>query len=274
MTGDPGLFGPRSVTWRVNRDRVMLLGGGCALLLQLAHPLVAAGVADHSSFKADPLQRLNRTLDATLSMIFGTLAEAERAAAQIRAVHGRVRGTLTERTGPFEAGTSYDAGDPDLLLWVQATLVDTSMRAFELFVRPFDDGERGRYYEETKVTARLLGIPDPKLPATYESFARYFDETLRGADIAVGRVGRDLAAHVLRPRVPLVPRPALVWASAFTIGLLPTTARHKYGYEWSAARERSFRRRVGFVRATTRALPPRLRLFPQAYSALHRVDAS
>jgi uncharacterized protein (DUF2236 family) len=273
MTGDPGLFGPESVTWRVNRERVMLLGGGCALLLQLAHPLVAAGVADHSSFKADPLQRLNRTLNATLAMIFGTHAEAERAAAQIRAVHGRVRGTLAEKTGAFEAGTSYDAADPELLLWVQATLVDTSMRAFELFVGPFVGDERARYYDETKVTARLLGIPDEVLPATYEAFARYYDETLRDADIAVGRVGHDLADHVLRPRLPLVPRPALAWASAFTIGLLPTTARHKYGYRWTAARERSFRRRVGIVGATARALPLRLRLFPQAYSALHRVGA-
>jgi len=112
---DVGLFGPDSLTWRVNREQALLLGGGRALLLQLAHPLVAAGVADHSDFRSDPLRRLRRTLDATLAMIFGTTAEAEAAAAGVRAVHERVTGTLRTRVGRFDAGTPYRAEDPALL---------------------------------------------------------------------------------------------------------------------------------------------------------------
>src|SRR6185503_3687145 len=88
---DVGLFGPGSVTWRVNREQALLLGGGCALLEQLAHPMVAAGVSDHSDFRTDPLKRLRRTLDATLAIIFGTTEEARRAADGIRAVHSRVQ---------------------------------------------------------------------------------------------------------------------------------------------------------------------------------------
>lgn len=268
---DTGLFGPRSVSWKVNREQVMLLGGGCALLLQIAHPLVAAGVAGHSSFKADPMRRLRRTLDATLAIIFGTTEEAERAAAGVRAVHARVRGELPEAVGPFAAGTRYDAQDPELLLWVHATLVDASIRSYRLFVDEFRPGEVDRYYEETKVAARILGVPDDLIPPTLEDFDRYVARVLAGPSITIGETARDLAQHVLYPSLRFPPKAAFRWAAILTVGLLPEEARATYGFRWDAARERRFRRRSSLVRQTIRLLPPSARLFPQARSAERRL---
>src|SRR5919201_1183445 len=144
---DAGLFGPGSVTWRVNREGVLLVVGGAALVLQVAHPLVAAGVAEHSNYREDPWGRLYRTLDLTTKIVFGSTEVAEEAAARIRHVHGRVHGETTEPGGRYPAGTPYDARDPELLMWVHATLVDTSLLVYTRYVGPLSIGEQQRYYE-------------------------------------------------------------------------------------------------------------------------------
>src|SRR5205085_5742513 len=115
---DAGLFGPGSLTWRVNREGVLLLGGGRALLLQVAHPLVAAGVAQHSNYREDPFGRLFRTLDTVTTIVFGATPDAHEAAARLRRIHERVKGVADD-------GTPYQATDHDLIMWVHATLVDT-----------------------------------------------------------------------------------------------------------------------------------------------------
>src|SRR5437867_13172578 len=130
------LYGADSMTWRVNREAVLLLGGGRALLLQVAHPLVAAGVAAHSEFHAHPLRRLWRTLDLMLTLVFADGAGALRAVRTIEGVHARVHGVLEAPSGPFPRGTRYEANDPALLLWVYATLVDTALVVYERLVEP------------------------------------------------------------------------------------------------------------------------------------------
>ena len=140
-TANDGLFGPTSVTWRVNREAVLLLGGGRALLMQIAHPLVAAGVADHSDFRSDPLGRLRRTLEAMLTITFGTVEEAKRTLRSVNGIHAKVCGTLEEATGGFAAGSRYQARDPRLLLWVHATLVDTSIVVYRRYVGDLSDEE-------------------------------------------------------------------------------------------------------------------------------------
>src|SRR5881397_2144053 len=120
---DAGLFGPGSLTWRVNREGALLLGGGAALVLQVAHPLVAAGVAEHSNYREDPWGRLYRTLDVTTKIVFGSSEVAEEASQRLWNVHGRVQGTSPD-------GASYQARDPDLLMWVHATLIDTTLLVY------------------------------------------------------------------------------------------------------------------------------------------------
>lgn len=273
-TADLGLFGPDSVTWRVNREQALLLGGGCALLEQIAHPLVAAGVSDHSDFRSDPLKRLRRTLDATLAIVFGTTAEAERAAAGIRAVHARVQGTLRADTGRFPAGTPYRAEEPSLLAWVNATLFDTSIKTYELLFAPLSSADLARYYGESCEVARILGVPEVQIAPTVDGFREWWAEMLRGDDVAIGEEGRELARSVLTPKLRFVPRPAFAPLTLFTIGLLPESVRERYGFRWSGAKEKTFRASAAAVGAAVKALPGRVRLFPQARAAERRAASA
>jgi uncharacterized protein (DUF2236 family) len=246
------LFGPDSVTWTVNREATLLLGGGRALLLQVAHPLIAAGVAAHSRFMQEPLIRLRRTLDLMLAITFSPAAAAVRAVRQIERVHARVHGVLDQDIGPYPRGTAYDATDPALQLWVHATLVDSALLVFERFVRPLTLAERRRFYDESRIGARLFGIPPALIPPTLGDFRRYVRGMVQGPQLAIGRDGRALAAAVLQP--PLLPglRQIAGAARLFTVGLLPPRLRRRYGLSWSPARERAL---AAVAAASRRGLP-------------------
>jgi uncharacterized protein (DUF2236 family) len=132
MASRDGYFPPESIIRRVGNTPVTpFLGGGAAVLLQIAHPLIAAGVANHSDYHRDLWRRLGRTLRALYLITYGTEAEAEHTAAAVQAIHSRVIGTTRSRLGRFPAGTAYSAADPDLMLWVHATLVHASLAAYQ-----------------------------------------------------------------------------------------------------------------------------------------------
>lgn len=261
------LFGPRSVTWRVNREAVLLLGGGRALLLQVAHPLVAAGVAAHSNFRRDPLHRLYRTLDLTLTITFADAAAAIAAVRTIERAHTPVRGRLPEPVGPFARGTLYDAGDPALLFWVHATLVDTALLVYERFVAPLNLEDRTRYYEESKIAARLFGIPETHIPRTAHDFDLYLDDMLHGETLAVGPASREIAAAILNPPLPFGLKQAAQTTNLFTVGLLPPLIRQRYGLAWGPAREALLRTVAVGTRPWLCWLPVRWRTFPRARQA-------
>jgi uncharacterized protein (DUF2236 family) len=265
---DPrGIFPPRSVTRRVNGEAVLLLGGGRALLLQVAHPLVAAGVAAHSRFRTAPLERLWRTLDLMLTLVFADAGEAMRAVREIERVHARVHGVLDADVGPFPRGTPYDATDATLLLWVWATLVDTALVTYERFVAPLGGAARAAYYRQSRIAARLLGIPDDLVPATLAGFGAYVDGMIRGDALAVGPASREIAASIARPPLPLGLGRAFGAAQLFTVGLLPPILRARYGFRWTSGHETV----LGAVAAVTRRalpfLPARIRLVPHARRA-------
>ena len=264
------LFGPASVTWRVNREAVILLGGGRALLLQVAHPLVAAGVAAHSRFRQRPLERLWRTLDLMLTLVFADAARAIGAVREIEHVHARVRGVLDAGVGPFARGTPYDASEPRLLFWVYATLVDTALVAYERFVGPLTAGERAAYYEESKMGARLFGIPEPLIPPTLVRFEEYMDGMIHGEVLAVGATARDIAASILRPPVPLALTPAFRAGGFFAVGLLPPALRERFGFAWSVGQERALRAIAAAARVGLPLLPGFARLMPHARRAARR----
>src|SRR5437899_4707072 len=162
----PGLYADDSITRRINRENVLLLGGGRALLMQLAHPKVAAGVDDHSDFRTRPIRRLRRTVLMTMAIVFGERETALAAARSVNQAHGRVR------------GEDYRALDPDLLLWVHATLVDSALVTYEKFVQPLSDSEREDFYQESKVLGELLGIPRERFPAMLGDFDHYVHRML------------------------------------------------------------------------------------------------
>src|SRR6187401_780127 len=164
------------VVHRINAERLVLLGWSRAILLQMAHPLVAAGVADHSHFRAGPMmavRRLRETIKSMLALSFGDAFEAGHVIAAIRAIHTRVRGQLRESTGPFPAGTRYSAEDPALLLWVHATLIDSVVLVYEQLVGPLSASERDQYLVEAADVAIALGAIDADLPRTWTALEAY-----------------------------------------------------------------------------------------------------
>ena len=269
--GDPGLIGPDGQGWRVARERVVLAGGPAALLLQLAHPLVAAGVADHSDFESHPLHRLARTLTAVLTAGFGDHEQAEAVGAQVAAVHSRVTGALATPVGPFPAGTPYRAGDPDLALWVYATLVTLALDTFDAFVAPLSEQERATYYDQTKPVAQVFGVTDEVLPDTYADFEHYVaaaeDHVLAVGDDALAAADGVLCAD-LGPAGSLARPLTRLLAAAF----LPPALRAQYGLAWRRRERVAFAVTRAVVRTTVRVLPRRWRFWPHDRTARRRVD--
>jgi uncharacterized protein (DUF2236 family) len=191
-----GFCAPDSVLWRVNREPALLLVGMRALLMQIAHPKVAQGVADHSRYREDPLGRGIRTFTAMYSMLFGARDEALAAARRVRTVHNRVHGRVTD---PLPAGMSpdYDANDPELLFWVAATLLDSAILAYERFVAPLDDAEKDRFLREAQAIGALFGIPAARYPDSWLDFKRWMAQQLAGATLTVTPTARAVLGNLL-----------------------------------------------------------------------------
>lgn len=268
---DQGLFGPDSVTWRVNREGVLLAGGGSALILQLAHPLVAAGVSQHSNYRADPWGRLYRTLDLTTKIVFGSTATAEEASARIRHTHGRVRGKSSEAGGAYPEGTPYDARTHDLVMWVHATLIHTSLLVYQRYVGPLTIAEQLRYYEEQKLLGEKFGVPRDEQPATFAEFNEYFAAMLASDRIAVTDALLDVVDAVLNPELPFVARPLTEALRLATVGHLPAGLRDELGLPWGPHRARLFEASRLVLSAGLPVLPKLVREFPPARSADRRV---
>jgi uncharacterized protein (DUF2236 family) len=258
---DLGILARDSVARRVNRETFLLLGGTAALLLQVAHPGVAAGVSEHSGFRRDPFGRLLRTLNTTLGIVFGTTAAARAGLRRIERRHIPVRGT----TPP---GASYDARDPALLVWVQVTLVLTSLRLYELVRGRLTDAERESYWAEARLFAGELGATRTALPAWYDDLIRY--ERYMLANEAVPDANAVAVARaVLRPfRLPA----GLYWPiDAFTAGLLPPSIRLAFGLPWRMRERLWFRFVVSALRWFLPIVPSKIRVVPQARAYARRV---
>lgn len=229
----------------VFRENVLFLGGGRALLLQLAHPSVAQGVADHSDFARDPFGRLRRTIEVVDRIVYGTDDDAALAAASLRAVHDRVR------------GDGYEANAPALLFWVHATLVDTGIRVFNGFVAPLSTRDREEIHADAIRLAEVIGVPRDRQPATYEEFREYF-RTMVGS-LEVSDVAREVAHAVLHPSMPLVTGPAFELVRQITVGMLPRPLREQYGFGWDAGRKAALTATAIASRTVHPVLPRRLR---------------
>jgi uncharacterized protein (DUF2236 family) len=247
--GGPGLFPPGAVIRRVNGEAVLLLGGGRALLMQLAHPLVARGVAEHSRFRTDPFGRLQGTLDTVYTIVFGSEAQARQAAAALAALHKRVR------------GAGYRATDPELMLWVHATLVDTALRVHRRFLGELAEGDADRYYAESVELGEVIGVPRSVQPANLAEFRAY----VRGmvASLQVSDEARALARDLLHPRLPwpLLPvaEPLAVLGRQLTAGLLPPPLRRAFRLSWDPGRQAALTAASVATRAVLPHLPATLR---------------
>ena len=265
---DPGLYGPDSEAWRLNREAMILLGAGPrALLLQIAHPSVAAGVADHSYFRSDPWRRLSGTLRSYLTVVYGSSGAAR---AEIRRLNAFHRGI----TGP-----GYAARDPELSLWVHATMVDSTIAVADAWLEPLSAARREAFYAETRPIGRAYGVPEDRLPADIASFEQYMAAMLAPAGpVRVSATARDLAVDVLRPPLaPLapwlgwVPRGAYAWTLWPSVGLLPASVREDYGLSWGLRERAVSAWLVAGWRAWRPVLPASFRQMPKALAADRRM---
>lgn len=242
-------FAPDAVIRRVDAEGAILLGGGRALLLQLAHPSVAAGVAEHSDFEGDPLRRLRGTLEATYTIVFGTDEAAATVAARVRHIHGHV------------TGAGYSASDPDLLCWVNATLVDTALTVYTAVMGPLTEAEKESYYQDSTYVAEVLGCPRSAQPADWPAFRRYWRDTVAG--LRVGDTARRLARSILAPDLPRVTGPPLALARFLTVGTLPPSVRDQYGYRWRTSDRLALDASTALARRLVPLVPRPVRRLPQ-----------
>jgi uncharacterized protein (DUF2236 family) len=267
--GIGGLYGPASEAWRLNREAMLLLGAGPrALLLQIAHPLVAVGVDDHSDFRADPWRRLRATLRSYLAIVYGTTTAARAEIRRLNELHRAI------------AGSGYRARDPELSLWVHATLVDTTIVAHDAWIEPLDRDRRARYYAETVPIGRAFGVPAGLLPADLDAFDGYVRQMLEpDGPVRVSPVARELADAVLHPPLgPVVPAlaglspTAYAWTLWPAVGLLPESVRTEYGLRWGPFERAVAAWLLAGWRAWRPILPPSFRQMPQALAADRRIE--
>jgi uncharacterized protein (DUF2236 family) len=244
-------FRAGTVSWDVLRRPVFLLGGMRALLLQIAEPRIAAGVAEHSNFTERVFDRMRHTVELMVEIGLGHPVEAQRAIDEMRNAHRGVRGTTPD-------GTPYDAGDPELRLWVLATLIDTVLVVEQTYVGEFDEEQRARYYRESLEVARVLDVGDA--PSSLDEFANYVNERVAG--LAVTEQARQIAHHVLHAKLGGIPHWSLTPLRVVTTDLLPQHLRDGYGLSLSPRQGRWLRRFQGASRATLPRMPGWVRTFP------------
>jgi uncharacterized protein (DUF2236 family) len=266
-----GFYGPDSVMWRINREAVLLGAGPVSLLLQVAHPLIAAGVTQHSDFQADPFGRLRRTLATTLDLVFGDGATAERALRRLNRVHADVRGESGAEAARLTGAGSYRALDPELLLWVQTTLIVTSVEAYRRWVGPITDTEAEVFWQEARSVGVRMGIPLRVSPPGWSGLLAYWDRMLApDGPIQVTAEARAMAPMLVRPSLPLAPGWAVDALGLPGLALLPPRVREAYGIPWDPGRARTAAAIATVVRGWTRVVPANLRSMPQARAAFRR----
>lgn len=266
------MFAPGSMIWQIDREMALLLAGGRALLLQLAHPKIAAGVAAHSRFQENPLARLQRTMNAMWSIVFDDCQQARATLLRVKDTHQQVRGAVGAGEA-MPAGTRYDARDVHLLLWVHATLIDSALLAYNLFVKRLSADEKFRYYGDAKKLGGLFDIPEAAMPATLAEFNAYFDGMLGGNTLSVGPSARSLAQDILYPQ-PAILRPAGPLFRVVTAALLPERLRQAYDLKWNRRRATVFSLFATIVRYSLPLAPRFLRVVPNARAAEKRLSSS
>ncbi len=265
-------FGPHSVVRAVVAEPVTALLVQRALVMEVAHPQVAAAVAHHSDFQRRPLSRAWVTADTALRLVFGDEHVARAAARQIYSVHDHINGPL-EGPPPWDGATTdhgYTAHDASLLAWVWATLVDTAETAFTRWVRPFGTTEAEAFYDEMRGFALFLGIPDALLPADRVAFSTYLEDVLQSDLLGTTEQARSMARQVLWFDHLVVPSPIVRMERVLALATLDPRLVDRLGIHPDAADLAFGRRLDGWLRVYYRRVPRPPRIVPALYVSLRR----
>ncbi len=258
-TVDPhaGIFGPDSVSWKINRESALFLGAGRAALLQLAHPWVAEALAQHSTLLAKPIARFHNTFRVMFTMIFGTLDQALAASRHLHALHARIRGEMPSDVAAYMRGSRYEANEISALRWVYATLVESAVLAYECAVGPPASQDREQYYTESRTLAGLFGMPAAVLPANWDAFAAY-NTAMHGSNtLGVSSGARVMACNLLAGAGSWIHPPQ--WYRALTAEWMPERFREEFGLEYGPAEQRAATRAMCWLPGLYRRLPSPVR---------------
>lgn len=245
------MFEDGDIIRRISREGVLIAAGGAASILQTSHPGVGQGVYDHTYTFADPMKRLQNTMEWLYAVQFGTREEAE-----------LISGFVTRMHRPVN-GPGYDANDPELQAWVGATLFDVALRFYQALFGRLSDAEIEEFYQQSRVYAQVLGTPPELQPADYDEFKIYYRKMVDGFELT--EASKKVAHQVLSPKVPLPLKPGIYVIRLLTAGLMPEPLRVQYGWEWNSRRERRFLMLVNALRLIYPRIPQPIRTLPQAF---------
>ncbi len=228
---DRPFFAEDALIREVQRERLVALSGARALFMQAAHPVAFVGFFSHTASAEDPHPRLARTALAVNTVIYGSEQQAREVQEIVGAMHARVRGSLKEAIGPYPAGTEFRGDDPDLLLWILASFIDSSYRAFERFVRPLSNREREELWQQWRQVGEIFGLGPDDMPSSYAVHLEYMAEMLEGDRLLVTDEARKLARKViLNPPLPLAMLPVKELINQITIDSLPGNLQRQFGF--------------------------------------------
>jgi uncharacterized protein (DUF2236 family) len=272
LPGDPGhgFFGPHSVTWRVNSESAVFLGAGRAALLQLAHPWVAAALAQHSTLLHDAVGRFHSTFRVIYTMLFGTRAQATEASRQLYQLHTGIRGELPHAVGPYLRGEHYEANEVAALRWVYATLVESAILAYEFVLPPLTSADRQQYYEESKRMAALFGIPAAALPVNWEAFTQYTAAMFRSPQLSVDAAARALGHSVLSGGGTWIRPPH--WYKALTAWWMPPRLQSEFGLDFGTPEQQAVDRAARWLPRIYPSIPGLLRFVGPFHEAQARLS--
>jgi uncharacterized protein (DUF2236 family) len=252
-----GIFGPDSITWRINRESALFLGAGRAALLQLAHPWVAVALDQHSSLLNKPVARFHGTFRVVFTMIFGSAPQAFRAARSLYQLHTTITGDLPADVAGYTKGSRYKALHLPALLWVYATLIDSAAIAYQSVLSPLGDAELAAYYTESKILAGLFGISPEALPSDWPSFRTYLSEMYASQGLGVDERSRLMAQRIMTGAGSMIPIP--LWYRALTTQWLPPRFREEFALPFGLSEQSRAQQALHYLPSIYTKLPVPLR---------------
>jgi uncharacterized protein (DUF2236 family) len=264
-----GIFGPDSVSWKINRESALFLGAGRAALLQLAHPWVATALEQHSSLMDKPIERFHNTFRIVFTMIFGSLGQATRAAQHLHGLHTRIRGELTEGVAAYRPGSHYEANEIGALRWVYASLIESAVLAYNCALPPLSPETLAAYYAESKTLASLFGLPSAALPEDWQSFLAYCREMEQSDALGVTSTARAMARRLMEGAGSWIHPPG--WYRCLTTAWLPERFRAAFGLTFGSAEQAKAERASSGISSLYRRLPNPLRFTGPYHEAQARL---